>query len=74
MRYLQSSHALRYYGLEVTGTTISNLSLNSIRQMKTALPPLKEQKEIVEYCAKQMKKYGDSVTNLNLLRRGLLIF
>lgn len=67
MRYLQSSHALRYYDLEVTGTTISNLSLNSIRQMKTALPPLKEQKEIVEYCAKQMKKYGDLIKKANKL-------
>ena len=57
MHFLQSSSALRYYELEATGTTISNLSLNSIRQMKVCLPAPKEQQNISEYCESQNKKY-----------------
>jgi type I restriction enzyme S subunit len=67
MRYLQSSNASRYYDLEVTGTTISNLSLNSIRQMKVALPPLKEQADIAEYCETQIKKYDDLIDKADKL-------
>ncbi|AEP29713.1 restriction endonuclease subunit S [Brumicola nitratireducens] len=58
MLYLQSSQALRYFDLEVTGTTIFNLSLNSIRQMKVCIPPEAEQLEIDEYCHLQRNKYG----------------
>jgi type I restriction enzyme, S subunit len=57
MFYLQSSQLQRYYGLEVTGTTIFNLSLNSIRQMKVCVPPAHEQIEIEKYCVNQKKKY-----------------
>jgi type I restriction enzyme, S subunit len=58
MFYLQSSQLLRYYDLEVTGTTIFNLSLNSIRQMKVCVPLKHEQKEIELYCVQQKKEYG----------------
>ncbi|WP_201611074.1 restriction endonuclease subunit S [Psychrobacter immobilis] len=58
MLYLQSSQALRYFDLEVTGTTIFNLSLNSIRQMKVCVPPKQEQFEIDKFCKLQKKKYN----------------
>ena len=57
MLFLQSSHALHYFDLKVTGTTIFNLSLNSIRQMHICVPPEVEQMEIVRYCQVQQKKY-----------------
>src|SRR5699024_5518751 len=57
MLYLQSSQALHYFDLEVTGTTIFNLSLNSIRQMKVCVPPKHDQLEINQYCKLQKNKY-----------------
>jgi type I restriction enzyme S subunit len=44
---LQSPAALRFFQMQVTGTTISNLSLASIRKLPVPLPPLPEQMEIV---------------------------
>ncbi len=41
---IQSSVILNYFLNEVTGTTIFNLSLNSIRNTPSGLPPIKEQK------------------------------
>ena len=55
--YLTTSEARNYYDLEVTGTTIYNLSLNSIRNMKVPLPPTNEQSEIIDYIGKQSEKY-----------------
>lgn len=48
--YLQTTQIKRYFSLEATGTTIFNLSLNSIRQMKVCIPPPQEQIHIIEYC------------------------
>ena len=45
---LRSSHILDYFMLELTGTTIKNLSLKTIRNTKIPLPPLKEQKQIAD--------------------------
>jgi type I restriction enzyme S subunit len=45
--FLQSSHIARYFDFSVTGTTINNLSLESIRGLPVVLPPLKEQSAIV---------------------------
>ncbi|MDY6451447.1 restriction endonuclease subunit S [Acinetobacter faecalis] len=55
--YLTTSQAKNYYDLEVTGTTIYNLSLNSIRNMKIPLPPIDEQNSIVVFVAEQYSKY-----------------
>ena len=57
VNYLTTSQAKKYYDLEVTGTTIFNLSLNSIRNMKVPLPPIDEQKGIVQFIAEQYSKY-----------------
>lgn len=66
MFYLQSSALQRYFELEVTGTTIFNLSLSSIRKIKACIPPTNEQKEIAGYCANQKRVYGALITKANL--------
>ncbi len=50
---MQSSFARSYFNREVTGTTIYNLSLESIRSMPVALPPPSEQKAIVKFLGQQ---------------------
>jgi type I restriction enzyme S subunit len=65
MLYLQSSQLQRYFDLEVTGTTIVNLSLNSIRKMKVCIPPQNEQMQIEKYCVIQKKKYDALVEKAN---------
>ena len=44
--YLQSSEVLNFYEEELTGSTIRNLSLKSIRDTPIKLPPLPEQRAI----------------------------
>ena len=44
--FLQSSQIGLYFDYSVTGTTIFNLSLESIRRMPIAVPPFNEQSEI----------------------------
>jgi type I restriction enzyme S subunit len=56
--YLQSNQLHHYFDLEVTGTTIFNLSLNSIRQMKVCIPSKSEQLEIVKYCADRQIRFN----------------
>lgn len=59
--FLATSEARKYYDLEVTGTTIFNLSLNSIRNMKIPLPPLDEQIKITGFVSKQFLKYKNLI-------------
>lgn len=79
MLFLQSENSRRYYEQEVTGTTIFNLSLNSIRKIKVPIPPRSEQAEIVDFCARQKSKYAtlveraSSAINLMQERRTALI-
>lgn len=74
-----TDEARYYFDLEVTGTTIFNLSLNSIRQMKVCIPPLEEQKLIIDYCFAQENKYNylihsaDTAIKLMQERRTALI-
>lgn len=65
MLYLQTSQLKRYFDLEVTGTTIFNLSLNSGRQMKVCIPPDEEQVEITAYCKTQNQKYRNLIGEAN---------
>jgi len=58
MYYFITNESRYYFDLEVTGTTIFNLSLNSIRQMKVCIPPLEEQRLIVECCVEKEKQYN----------------
>jgi type I restriction enzyme S subunit len=65
MLYLQTSQVSHYFSLEITGTTIFNLSLNSIRQMKICIPSKLEQLEIYEYCQFQRNKYDMLIYKTN---------
>lgn len=58
MYYFLTNESRYYFDLEVTGTTILNLSLNSIRQMKVCIPPLEEQQFIIEYCVEKQRQYN----------------
>ncbi|RWW92764.1 restriction endonuclease subunit S [Aestuariirhabdus litorea] len=58
MAYLRSDEVSHYFDTEVTGTTIYNLSLNSVRQMKVCVPPEKEQEAIIKYCTEQDRQFG----------------
>ncbi len=64
--YLQSSQVRHYFDLEVTGTTIYNLSLNSLRQMKVCIPSKSEQLDIDSYCNAQKNKYDSLIGKANL--------
>ena len=49
MYYLKSRQIQRYFDLEVTGTTIFNLSLNSIRQLVVCIPDTPSQVKIANF-------------------------
>ena len=57
--YLQSSPISHFYDLSVTGSTISNLSLETIRNTYIALPPMDEQVEIVKYLTSRLAKIDE---------------
>jgi type I restriction enzyme, S subunit len=59
--FLQSSSITRYFDLSVTGTTISNLSLQSIRTLPVVLPPLEEQLKVIAALT-ELTKQLDSLT------------
>ena len=61
--YFTSSQVRKYFDLEVTGTTIFNLSLNSLRKMPICLAPLNEQLEIEQFCMTQKAKYQKLIEN-----------
>lgn len=52
--FLQSPGVRQYFKLQVSGTTIFNLSLASIRSLRIALPPLAEQLEISAFLQDRM--------------------
>jgi type I restriction enzyme S subunit len=54
---LQSQKALDLLGSEATGTTILNLSLESLRRLPVPLPPLDEQERIASY----LQRYAAAV-------------
>ena len=79
MLFLESANATQYYHLVSTGTTISNLSLESIRQLRIGIPDEKEQLEIVVECQKATEKFdkligtAEDVAELLRERRTALI-
>ena len=57
--FLQSSSIKRYFEYSVTGTTIFNLSLDSIRKIPLALPPINDQLAIIANLVERAEKYDD---------------
>ena len=77
--FLQSSFMKWYFEYAVTGTTIFNLSLDSIRSIPVALPSLEEQSAIIADLFARDKQYKDLIhtaqRSIDLLqeRRSVLI-
>jgi type I restriction enzyme S subunit len=77
--FLQSSPTRGHFGRVASGTTISNLSLGSIRNTPVPLPPLREQKEIVSFLREKASEFDrlisatDSAVDLLQEQRSALI-
>jgi len=59
---IQSTVILNYFLNEVTGATIFNLSLNSIRNTPIVLPPIEEQQSVVTYIEEKTAKINTIIT------------
>jgi type I restriction enzyme, S subunit len=59
--YLQSIAVRNFFRREVTGTTIFNLSLATIRNLSVGLPPLAEQLEISSFLDLRMAEFDDLI-------------
>lgn len=74
--YLLATPFIReYFALELTGTTIKNLSLKSIRQAKIPLPKIIEQQEIARILSTVDRKLGHLQSQKNQtqqLKKGLM--
>lgn len=71
---LNSKRTYSYFLSELTGTTIKNLSLSSIRNTEIYLPSLKEQKKIAELLSlinQRIQAQSKIIENLESLMQGL---
>ena len=59
---LKSESISKYFTFELTGTTIFNLSLNSIRNTPIVVPPENEQQQIVEYLDEQTQLIDKTIS------------
>jgi type I restriction enzyme S subunit len=70
--FLQSSAVKEFFRFELTGTTIFNLSLASVRNLPVALPPLIEQIEISSFVEAKTADFeamiGCALHEISLLR------
>ncbi|MFZ2318970.1 MAG: restriction endonuclease subunit S [Pseudomonas sp.] len=78
--YLLSSEPIkRFFDSELTGTTIYNLSLRTIAETPTPLPPMDEQNSIVEFLNRRLDEFDGLIeraarlSQLLLERRSALI-
>lgn len=60
--FIQSKSIQDYFTFELTGTTIFNLSLNSIRKTPVLIPPIQEQQKIVEFLKIRSKEIDDLIS------------
>lgn len=60
-RFLESSSAQRYFRESLQGTTIGNLSLNTIRNTYLSIPPVGEQELIVKYVDRAISKFDNLI-------------
>ena len=64
---LQTSNVQKYYASEVTGSTIKNLSLNSVSKTLVNIPAISEQQKIAEFLA----TVDDWIVNLRKQKKEL---
>ena len=73
--YLQIPKCQSYFTLELTGTTIKNLSLQSIRKTRIALPILKEQNKIATFLSlldERIATQNKIIEELKKLKNGII--
>lgn len=73
--YLQMDEIKKYYSDELTGTTIKNLSLKSVRHTPTALPSMNEQQKIASILSsvdEKIEVLEDKKTHYKELKQGLM--
>jgi len=63
---LQSKIVIDFYGQEVTGTTIFNLGLQSLKNTPISIPPINEQKNVVNEIKFGLKKLDSAISKANL--------
>lgn len=71
-KYLSSSIFKQYYSEKYTGTTIKNIPLSALRMCVLPLPPMEEQKRIVQKIEELFKKidqYAESYNKLEELNK-----
>tara|TARA_Y100001968_G_scaffold99375_1_gene89384 strand:+ start:567 stop:1865 length:1299 start_codon:yes stop_codon:yes gene_type:complete len=59
--FLKSNFVFNYFRNQLTGTTIFNLSLESIRETNILLPPIKEQEKISGILKKEYKRFMELI-------------
>lgn len=64
--FLQSGAVGNFFRLEITGTTIFNLSLESIRNLPVALLPLTEQLKISSFLDLRTVEFNELIERVNL--------
>lgn len=72
---LQSSRINEYFNKELTGTTIKNLSLNTLRNTPISIPSIKEQEQIASILSeadKKIEKYKNRKQKLKEIKKGLM--
>jgi type I restriction enzyme S subunit len=73
--YLQTSFLKKFYSNELTGSTIKNLSLKTIRNTPVFLPVIDEQKQIAEILSttdKKLEVLSEKKTTYQELKQGLM--
>ena len=73
--FLQTHQIKLFYLKELTGTTIANLSLKSIRKTPTVLPSNEEQQKIADILSEadaKIEKEQTQKTQLETLKKGLM--
>jgi type I restriction enzyme S subunit len=72
---IQSTRVLNFFKREVTGTTIANLSLRSIKETQIVLPPIDEQIKIantVDTIKNQIATSNKKIQSLKRLKKSLM--
>lgn len=62
--YLQSQNVKNYFELSFAGTTIKNLSLETLRNMRIGIPPVEEQENITKYLDKKIFEINNAISKI----------
>jgi type I restriction enzyme S subunit len=63
VQILRGSATLNYWGLSKQGSTFNEVSIETVRELVVAVPPLGEQKEINEFLDEEIAKVGELLSH-----------